>query len=664
MYLYTRQFSSSSLQRAEQPITLRRYQQYSLGEPSTFSPEFRVMKTPVFKTIPVTLETLRGPQRKGGPQILETSNPFADIATLEKLLRQTDVGKPPETLEFSIGQALLAMRVFRPDPANPRNFQVPLLHSLAYPADATNPDKLAPSETPFPIVAITHGQSQSYFFDLVKDSRGNVIKRSVSGSKVPRIEVSKLTAEMNSFLGFEYLQLELAKHGIVSISINSNPANLFDEKALLKFRADLISAHLDHLESNNRNPDSPFFRKLDFHRVGLMGHSRGGDAVVKAFLDNRVRYGINAVVSLAPLDETGLLEPSKRLRLTDPNVHYLVIYGSHDGDVGDWRCGSVDHGTGFRHYDRATCPRSMLFIHGATHNRFNTEWKVDERRVRNEIASGKGGINRILARDEHMDLAKEYIAGWFRMVLKREAELAELFNGTRVVNVTRGPLTVSTQWSFGKRIRVIDDFEGPDASENRLKGKSKATPRAIIKTTIGRISSSFPHQTKVLLAGKIDAASSIFSTEIPNTTQYLGGPRNRDFGLFDLLTFRMTKSFNLGVSQKDIKAQALPRFRVRLKDVLGASSTVDHADIYAANPHAPTRPYHRIDWGEPCKEGGSGRAAVVITVNPLETLSVPLTFFSKANPKIDLSNIRFLEFEFMSVRQDEIFLDDLQLVKS
>jgi hypothetical protein len=396
MYVYDRQFSRFPFQGEVQPIALQPSRHYPLGSTPAFSPQFRVMISSVFKTIPITLETLRAPQRQGGPQVLETGNPFTDIATLEGLLRQVTVGKPPETVQYSLGQALLATQVFRRDPTNARNFQVPLVHSLAYPADPANAGKLAPSETPFPVVVITHGQNLNYIFEPRTDSQGNVIKRSVAGSQIPRIEVAKLKGELNSFLGFEYLQLELAKHGIVSISINSNPANLFDEKALLKFRADLISAHLDHLESENRDPQAPFFKRLDFKRVGLMGHSRGGDAVVKAFLDSRTRFGIRAVVSLAPLDQTGLLEPGKRLRLTDPSLHYLVIYGSHDGDVGDWRCGSANLGTGFWHYDRATCPRVMLFIHGATHNRFNTQWS-DERRVKNEIASGKGGINRILA---------------------------------------------------------------------------------------------------------------------------------------------------------------------------------------------------------------------------------------------------------------------------
>src|SRR2546426_10334765 len=117
MYIYNRQFSGFPFQRTEQPIALWPSRYYNLAEASptaTFSPEFRVMTTPVFKTIPVTLETLRGPQSKGGPQILDTENPFTDIATLEGLPpRPVTVGTPPENVEFSIGQALLSMQVFR-----------------------------------------------------------------------------------------------------------------------------------------------------------------------------------------------------------------------------------------------------------------------------------------------------------------------------------------------------------------------------------------------------------------------------------------------------------------------------------------------------------------------------------------------------------------------
>src|SRR5678816_2537480 len=74
-----------------------------------------------------------------------------------------------------------------------------------------------------------------------------------------------------------------------------------------------------------------------------MGHSRGGEAVAVAAAFNTLshypddatigfdfHYGIKAVVAIAPVD--GQYSPANRPTPLD-NVNYLVIHGSHDGDV-------------------------------------------------------------------------------------------------------------------------------------------------------------------------------------------------------------------------------------------------------------------------------------------------------------------------------------------
>ena len=103
---------------------------------------------------------------------------------------------------------------------------------------------------------------------------------------------------------------------------------------------------------------------IDFNNVGIVGHSRGGEAVIRAARINTAEalgWQIRAGVSIAPTDYH---------HYGDPGVPLLVIYGSNDGDV----AGTWPDRTCFNIYDEAGRPRSFVFVYGATHDQFNTVW--------------------------------------------------------------------------------------------------------------------------------------------------------------------------------------------------------------------------------------------------------------------------------------------------
>ncbi|MDD9204931.1 hypothetical protein PU560_00460, partial [Georgenia sp. 10Sc9-8] len=73
-------------------------------------------------------------------------------------------------------------------------------------------------------------------------------------------------------------------------------------------RGGLILSHLDLLAEANAGDapalDPVLAGRLDLDHVGLMGHSRGGEGVVRAALMNEAReepYGIESVLPLAPV---------------------------------------------------------------------------------------------------------------------------------------------------------------------------------------------------------------------------------------------------------------------------------------------------------------------------------------------------------------------------
>ena len=112
--------------------------------------------------------------------------------------------------------------------------------------------------------------------------------------------------------------------------------------------------------------------KLDFTRIGLMGHSRGGDAV-SSFVDwNRMRpngrrYPLRAVISLAPV-----------------NYERSATYGVPFMGILPWCDGDVSNLQGARIYERSqhvkgvnpypTMQSSQL---GGNHNWYNSVWYAD-----------------------------------------------------------------------------------------------------------------------------------------------------------------------------------------------------------------------------------------------------------------------------------------------
>ncbi len=66
----------------------------------------------------------------------------------------------------------------------------------------------------------------------------------------------------------------------MSVSVDHNFACATN--ALIETRADTIIAALNGLSTEESLTSSRYHGRLDYSKIGLMGHSRGGDAVVRA----------------------------------------------------------------------------------------------------------------------------------------------------------------------------------------------------------------------------------------------------------------------------------------------------------------------------------------------------------------------------------------------
>ncbi|MFW7414482.1 Ig-like domain-containing protein [Demequina sp. SO4-18] len=185
--------------------------------------------------------------------------------------------------------------------------------------------------------------------------------------------------------GYAYLGENLASWGYTVFSVSQDEMMMRQDgwagKGMHQRRM-LIAATLDALSAANEPGGLPddehttigdtLAGKLDMSRIGLMGHSRGGDAVT-SFIDyNRIRtdgprYPIRGVISLAPVDYE---------RKAPYGVPYMTILPWCDGDVSNLQ--------GARMFERSQYinganpfPSIQVSHQGGNHNWYNTVWVAD-----------------------------------------------------------------------------------------------------------------------------------------------------------------------------------------------------------------------------------------------------------------------------------------------
>ena len=187
--------------------------------------------------------------------------------------------------------------------------------------------------------------------------------------------------------GYAYLAANLASWGYVVFSLDQDQLIQFQDGSFGKGmhqRRLLIAAALDALYAANQpggipvdandNIGTTLVGRIDFTRIGLMGHSRGGDVVGSFLAYNRSRpapgrrYPIRAVISLAPVDYE---------RTAPYGVVFATAIGACDGDVSNL-AGTRMFARSLRILPTDPFPRIQMILQGANHDAFNTEWDSDQ----------------------------------------------------------------------------------------------------------------------------------------------------------------------------------------------------------------------------------------------------------------------------------------------
>lgn len=248
---------------------------------------------------------------------------------------------------------------------------------------------------PFPLVVLLHGNHGTCG---VATGEGN-----------PRLDINvdftttgrcpNGYVEVPSYRGYDDTARLLASHGYAVTSINANRGITgrngdSADGGLIYARGNLVLRHIEELYKWSRDGESALLTadpgldlkaKLDLSKVGLMGHSRGGEGVRYAYnIYNNGTTSSKWKTRIPNLKFQGIFEigpvdmgtNNGRTKMEASGVAWNVLIPGCDKDVFDF--------SGVNAYERMLAnindgePKSVFTVWGANHNFFNTEWQVSD----------------------------------------------------------------------------------------------------------------------------------------------------------------------------------------------------------------------------------------------------------------------------------------------
>jgi Calx-beta domain len=371
---------------------------------------------------------------------------------------------------------------------------------------------------------------------------------------------------IKSYRGYDYSAQQLASHGYIVVSVSANGINAVDNGVPEDYgataRAELIDRHLEFWRALNAQATPPFGSKfvgrVDLARVGTMGHSRGGEGVMRHVGLNAAKpapFPLKVVVPIAPTN-------FRRWPVND-KVAVAQLLSYCDGDVGDVQ--------GVHYFDdaRYLMPtggfQNYVAVMGGNHNFYNATWTpglgpgaTDDWSNPNDPFCGTGAGNGRLTPGRQRDVGIAFLASFFRGQVGGENAFFPYIDGSGGLppSVSGLDLHVSYHGNDAQR-RDLDRLEAAaDLTVNSLGGTSTQTglvphdlcggeapqPQSCL---VSQPDARMPHTVPSALSNRRglsqlrtgwSGAGASWVNDIPEGS-------NRDVSGFDFLQFRASVNF-------------------------------------------------------------------------------------------------------------------------
>lgn len=493
--------------------------------------------------------------------------------------------------------------------------------------------------------------------------------------------------------GYQWLGELLASRGFILASIDENFLN-GGIRGENDARGWMLLKHLEVFRALNDSAGKPLFHKIDMTRIALMGHSRGGEAVAVAGAFNRLKYypddanqkfnfnfDIKGLVAIAPVD--GQYTPTDRpTPLSD--YSYLVIHGSHDGDVSTFQ--------GLMQYNRIrfTKPgqqfKSAIFMYRANHGQWNTVWNNRD----NGMTSGRAlQFDALVPGEQQRQFGRVVISGFLETVLNGRTDYQSMFRDHRAAGDWLPPTMYMNRYADANTHLLATFEEDVDLTtgtapgvrisadslstwkENDVPVRSRGTTFRSNVVTLGwnntpigkdtttprspaQISFSLPDSLRA--AWHPDAESAVLLT-IGTTTQN-AGPRK---------LARDTTARDTSAKGGAKKKTAAPKPKPAAKDTTKTPTdlSVELEDGQAHIVRLPLSAFGTIRVPLEAyiyrRRGRDKTQFPTLSEPVLQTFIVPTAAFTKANSAFDPATLRSIRLVFDRARVGTILLDDVGL---
>lgn len=438
--------------------------------------------------------------------------------------------------------------------------------------------------------------------------------------------------------GYDDLLDILASQGVIAVSIDGYDVTATPSWHIIE-RGELILKHLEfwsHLNNSTTYPtysdpfSGRFTGKVDMSRISVSGHSRGGEASVEAFVQNKARppadqFSITSVSSIAPVDFLNRIHDT---------VPYFVILAAGDGDV------STLHGV--RIYDRAgdtadSTLKSSIYVYGANHNFFNSVWTADypDNQTFSWPTSCQTGVD---ADSNSLNENDDY----WRLVLgcslsQNGSSRADYMPPADQIRIGNTYLAAFTR----------SDLLGQDVYEDMLRGRLTFPSTAGFKIHHTRHENN---HNKIESGSGAGSATGLTPTSLSGpsvhvtqaleinwssagTYVYTLPAGSRDASSFEVLSFRVAQTFssaNPSGGDQEFKVELTGGGNLRL--------------VYTGRFDRIPPPYVRPDLQQ-----------MVMT-----TVRIPLHSFIMNRSNVDLADVTTVTFRFDSPMTGEIIIDDVE----